>query len=140
MTSVKDALHIERVDSAPVFRALSRWTAFSVFCLSAPCVADSVEIVHAEAQCRDRTCRFDVTLKHADSGWEHYADQWQIFDTDGNLLGTRTLFHPHVDEQPFTRSLAGVEIPANVSAVVIKARDSVHGVSQQNYILELDSQ
>jgi len=55
--------------------------------------------------------RFDVTIAHPDSGWEHYADAFEILDGDGNVLGTRTLAHPHVDEQPFTRSLLGVVIP-----------------------------
>jgi len=32
-----------------------------------------------------------------------------------------------VNEQPFTRSLSGVEIPADVAEVSVRARDSVHG-------------
>ena len=56
---------------------------------------------------------------------------------DGNPLGLRELVHPHVNEQPFTRSLSGVGIPEGIDAVIIKARDSVHGVSPQDYRLEL---
>lgn len=73
------------------------------------------------------TYRFDVTLRHADEGWDHYADAWEVLSPDGTVLGTRTLLHPHVDEQPFTRSLSGVEIPEGVSEVRIRAHDSVHG-------------
>ena len=40
---------------------------------------------------------------------------------------TRTLLHPHVDEQPFTRSLTGITIPEGTDEVVVRAHDSVHG-------------
>ena len=45
---------------------------------------------------------------------------------DDTVLGTRTLYHPHVDEQPFTRSLSDVQIPASITAVTVRAHDSVH--------------
>ena len=70
---------------------------------------------------------FSVTLKHADEGWDHYADKWEVVGPDGTIYGTRVLAHPHVDEQPFTRSLSGVEIPTGISQVTIRAGDSVHG-------------
>ena len=57
------------------------------------------------------TFRFDVTVSHADEGWEHYANAFEILDSEGNILGTRELLHPHVNEQPFTRTLANVMIP-----------------------------
>ena len=44
---------------------------------------------------------------HPDTGWDDYADGWRVLDMDGNELGMRVLHHPHVDEQPFTRSLSG---------------------------------
>ena len=73
--------------------------------------------------------RFDVTatVRSADTGWERYADEWNVRTESGDVLGTRTLAHPHVDEQPFTRSLRGVSIPASVASVVVAARDSVVG-------------
>ena len=70
---------------------------------------------------------FDVTLRHADSGWEHYADAWEIRDADGTVLARRVLVHPHVNEQPFTRSLGGVRPPASLRRVTVVAHDSVHG-------------
>jgi len=73
--------------------------------------------------------RFSVTVRHADEGWDHYANRWEVLTPDGTLLGTRTLYHPHVDEQPFTRELSGVSIPDNIKTVVVKAHDSVHGFS-----------
>ncbi len=70
--------------------------------------------------------RFAVTVRHADEGWEHYADKWDVVAPDGTVLGTRTLYHPHVDEQPFTRSLSGVRIPDTIKEVTVRAHDSVH--------------
>jgi len=75
----------------------------------------------------DGRFRFDVTVRHADEGWDHYADRWEVLGPDGEVLGVRELAHPHVNEQPFTRSLSGVEIPADVGEVRVRARDSVHG-------------
>lgn len=71
--------------------------------------------------------RFDVTISHPDTGWDHYADGWEVVDAAGNRLGFRELLHPHVNEQPFTRSLSGVSIPAGTGQVFIRARCSVDG-------------
>ena len=70
--------------------------------------------------------RFDVTLKHSDEGWNHYADKWDVVAPDGTILATRILFHPHVNEQPFTRSLPEVKIPSNIHKVTIQAHDTIH--------------
>ena len=72
------------------------------------------------------TYKIDVTVRHADEGWKHYADKWDVIAGDGTILGTRTLYHPHVDEQPFTRSLSGVKIPGSVKEVTVRAHDSKH--------------
>ncbi|WP_420409445.1 hypothetical protein [Hoeflea sp.] len=78
-------------------------------------------------QTADGTYRFDVTVRHADDGWDHYADRWQVLAPDGTVLGERVLLHPHDTEQPFTRSLAGVDIPPDIRAVTLRAHDSRHG-------------
>lgn len=70
--------------------------------------------------------KFDVTVRHDDAGWEHYANRWDILDLNGNVLGSRVLAHPHDHEQPFTRSLT-LRLPENITTVVISAHDSVHG-------------
>ena len=75
----------------------------------------------------ERVCRFSVTVHHADAGWDHYANKWDILAPDGRVLATRELLHPHDNEQPFTRSLSGVTIPEGVDEVVVRAHDSVHG-------------
>ncbi|MDX1811436.1 MAG: hypothetical protein R3240_05785, partial [Gammaproteobacteria bacterium] len=48
----------------------------------------------------------------------------------GNKLGERILFHPHETEQPFTRSLQHLKIPARTHIVYIEAHDKVHGWSK----------
>ncbi len=95
--------------------------------------ANEVEIVNAKATQSGDTWRFDVTLKHADEGWDHYANLWQVETEGGDVLGERVLAHPHVNEQPFTRSLGGVAIPTELSKVYIRARDSVHGWSPERF-------
>ncbi|RVT86575.1 hypothetical protein DXV76_00335 [Rhodobacteraceae bacterium CCMM004] len=68
-----------------------------------------------------------VTLRHGDTGWDDYADGWRVEAPDGTVLGTRTLLHPHVDEQPFTRSLSGVAIPDDLAEVRIRTSSSPEG-------------
>ncbi len=89
--------------------------------------AGEADTIAATAKKSGGTWRFDVTVKHGDTGWDHYADAWRVVGPDGTVYGTRTLYHPHVNEQPFTRSLSGVKIPASVSSVTVESRDSVHG-------------
>jgi hypothetical protein len=107
---------------------VSRLTAVAIgLGLAAAAAAGPADVLSAEAVCEQRVCLFAVTLRHADEGWEHYADLWEVLAPDGTLLATRVLAHPHVDEQPFTRRLPGVEVPEGVERVRIRARDSVHG-------------
>ena len=90
--------------------------------------AGEADVVAAEAVREgDGTWRFRVTVAHADEGWDHYADRWQVLTEDGRVLGTRVLLHPHENEQPFTRSLGGISIPEDVTKVIVRAHDSVHG-------------
>ena len=58
-----------------------------------------------------------------------YADAWRIVAPDGTELGVRELTHDHAAEQPFTRSLNGVEIPPDVTEVTVEGRDLVNGWS-----------
>lgn len=98
-----------------------------VTALPASALAGEADVIAVDVRHEaDSTWTFDVTVRHADEGWDHYADAWEVLAPDGTVLGTRTLFHPHVDEQPFTRSLSGVRIPAGLNEVRLRARDSVH--------------
>ncbi|WP_299651502.1 hypothetical protein [uncultured Tateyamaria sp.] len=85
----------------------------------------------------DDTYRFSVTIRHPDTGWDHYADGWRVLDMDGNELGMRVLFHPHENEQPFTRSLDGVVIPAGTTEVQVQARDLPKGWNEGTTIVPL---
>ena len=86
-----------------------------------------MQIEGAVARQDGGTWSFDVTLRHPDTGWDHYADAWEVLAPDGTSLGVRELAHPHVDEQPFTRSLSGVVVPDGVDHVTIRARCLVDG-------------
>lgn len=81
------------------------------------------------------TYTFAVRILHEDSGWDHYVDGYEVLDVDANVLAKRTLWHPHENEQPFTRSLANVKIDKNLSKVYIRAHDSVDGYSSLYEIL-----
>ncbi len=73
------------------------------------------------------TFRFDVTVSSPYDTPERYADAWRIVAPDGTELGVRELTHDHAAEQPFTRSLTGVEIPPDVTTVTVEGRDLVNG-------------
>lgn len=96
--------------------------------LAGAALAGMADVVGVKvAKSGERVYRFDVTVRHGDAGWDHYADRWEVRDADGNVLGVRELAHPHEDEQPFTRSLSGVAIPAGIGEVQVRAHDKVHG-------------
>ena len=89
--------------------------------------AGEADVIDVTVNCRsDSVCDFSVTVRHADDGWDHYADGWEVRTLDGEILAVRELLHPHDDEQPFTRSLTNVKIPDDISEVIVRARDSVH--------------
>jgi hypothetical protein len=65
------------------------------------------------AQGSDGLWKFDTTVRHNDEGWDHYADAWQVVDSEGNILAERILAHPHDTEQPFTAARATSTSPRN---------------------------
>ena len=107
--------------------------------LAAPAVqAGQADVVAAEAVSEGGGIwRFHVTVAHGDTGWQHYADKWDVVAPDGAVLGTRVLLHPHETEQPFTRSLGGVKIPAGIEAVVLRAHDKEHGYGGKEMTVQL---
>lgn len=113
----------------PMTRAVTAAAAafFALATFASPAAAGSPEVLAVEVSERGGQFTFAVTVAHADTGWDHYADAFTVHAPDGALLGTRTLFHPHVEEQPFTRSLTGVTVPPGITAVRVRAHDSVHG-------------
>jgi hypothetical protein len=101
-------------------------------------------VVFVEAEFDGQTWTFQVTLRHPDTGWEDYADGWDVVTPDGSVLKTnpedpftRLLLHPHVSEQPFTRSQAGLVVPPGVEQLTVRAHDLVDGFGGQEITLDL---
>jgi hypothetical protein len=90
-------------------------------------LAGQPTVLGARAERMGPHWRFEVTVAHADDGWDHFADAWEILTPDGTRLAVRQLMHPHDSEQPFTRTLSAVHVPAGVDRVLIRAHDTQHG-------------
>lgn len=104
------------------------------FLLAAMPAAMATALAAGPPEVRDMTAektgmawRVSVTIAHPDEGWDHYADAWRIEDAEGRILGTRELLHPHVQEQPFTRSLSSVMMPDGAREIFVRAHCKLHG-------------
>lgn len=95
--------------------------ALALACFATPILADPPVVEAVEIA----GTRVSVTLSHPDTGWDDYANGWRIETQDGTVIGTRELLHPHVNEQPFTRSLTVSDLPEG--PLFIRARDNVGG-------------
>jgi hypothetical protein len=94
---------------------LSWYTGFSQFTEpveipNGSTLTDYANVIAAKAQGENGNYTFSVTLESPDTDCEQYADWWEVIDSNGNLLYRRILLHPHVNEQPFTRSGGPVAI------------------------------
>jgi hypothetical protein len=96
--------------------------------------AHVIDVVVAES---GDTYSFAVTVASDETGWDKYADGWELRAPDGEVLGFHELLHPHVEEQPFTRSLGGVAVPAGVMVVTVAAKDSVLGYCGETFDITL---
>lgn len=105
--------------------------------LAAPAYADPAKVKNVIVTKNGSGYTFDVTVSHGDTGWDDYVDAWRIRDTAGNVLGQRSLSHPHVNEQPFTRSLSGVKVPEGATSVIVEAHDTVTGWAPQGKTVQL---
>jgi hypothetical protein len=105
----------------------------------------NADVTHVRAvQAADGTWTFHVTVSHPDTGWEDYADGWDVVTPDGTALKpdpespfTRLLLHPHVEEQPFTRSQSGIVTPEDVTQVRVRAHDLVDGYGGREVTVDL---
>jgi hypothetical protein len=87
---------------------------------------------------------FSVEVAHPDTGWEDYADGWDVVLPDGTVAKanpddqfTRLLLHPHENEQPFTRSQNNIPIPPEVTTVTVRAHDLVDRFGGQEVVVDL---
>jgi hypothetical protein len=86
------------------------------------------DVVDAELEpVGDDTWRVSATISSPYDTPERYADAFRVSTPDGAVLGVRELLHDHANEQPFTRSLEDVEIPADVERVIVEGRDLRNG-------------
>ena len=60
--------------------------------------AGEADVLEVKVDCKEGKCRFLAKVHHADGGWKHYASRWEVLDLGGNVLTTRVLTHPHVNE------------------------------------------
>jgi len=105
----------------------------------------NADVLYVRAvQAADGSWTFYVTVQHPDTGWEDYADGWDVMTPDGTVITpdpessfTRLLLHPHVDEQPFTRSQSGILIPEGVTQVRVRAHDLVDGFGGREVVVDL---
>ena len=95
----------------------------------------------------ETTWTFHVTVEHPDTGWEDYANGWDVVTPQGRVLKpdpedafTRVLLHPHVEEQPFTRSQRGVVVPENVTQVRVRAHDIIDGFGGREVVVDLTAE
>lgn len=101
-------------------------------------LAGQADVLKAEiSQASDGSYRISATLRHADTGWDHYANRWEVLGPEDKIIATRVLYHPHVNEQPFTRSHSSVKIPHNLTWVKIRAHDLEHGYGGREVTLSV---
>lgn len=94
-------------------------------------------VIFAEVVTTGSSYRVTATVSSPDTGWEKYADRWVVRIPSGFVLQSRELEHPHLTEQPFTRTLTGVRIPEGEEVVEVAARDSVEGFCGKIVILDV---
>lgn len=106
--------------------------------------ADANVLYVKAVQEQDGKWTFSVTVEHPDTGWDDYVNGWNVYLLDGTILKTessskftRTLLHPHVNEQPFTRSQSGIEIPQGAERIIVKAHDLLDGFGGDEVVIDM---
>ena len=95
-----------------------------VLLLSSAAVADEPKILSVNAEKSGMGWNISVEISHPDTGWDHFSDKWEILDIEGKVLATRDLSHPHVTEQPFTRTVSNVMLPDGTRIIHVRAHCS----------------
>lgn len=106
--------------------------------MTAPTLAGEAAALDATVTANaNGTYAVSATIYHKDEGWDHYADKFDVLTPNGTVIATRILYHPHVDEQPFTRSIGNVQVPVGVTEIIIRAHDSEHGDGERTFTVKL---
>ena len=84
-------------------------------------------VIDVEMSRQGDTWTFALTVLSDDVGATEYADQWELRTSAGDVIATRVLVHAHINEQPFTRSRSGVEIPPGTTTLIGVARHGFGG-------------
>ena len=101
-----------------------------------PSGGDCADVIAVDtAVAADGTLTFSVTIRSDDIGWEGYADRWEVV-AGAEVIGERVLTHPHVEEQPFTRSQSGIVV--NADEVVVRAHHSVGGFCGAEMVVSIE--
>lgn len=114
---------------ASIAAALLLGTFHAPYCAAQdPDVQKYPDVVHVDVRPNgENRYDFDVTISSPYDTPQRYADGFRVSGPDGKDYGERKLLHDHANEQPFTRDLYGVTLPAGVRAVVLQARDQQYG-------------
>lgn len=86
------------------------------------------DVVDAELEPTGATTySLSVTISSPYDSPERYADGWRVLGPDGEVLGRHELMHHHANEQPFTRTQSGLEIPEGIEQITVEGRDLKNG-------------
>ena len=97
-----------------------------------------VEYVSAEKS-SNGSWTFSVTIRHNDEAWNHYAELWEVADTESDaVFAERALERPHEDEQPFTRSKSRIVFPKGQRFIEVRARCTLHGFEGRRILIDLE--
>jgi len=120
-------------------RALPGFLLLAMLCATSV-VAGEADVIDVKVRrCAPDVYDFDVTVRSVDKRSDYYADAFEVLSPEGKLLGRRVLLHPHESEQPFTRDLYGVRIPASVTEVLVRARHKPRGYDGATMRVKLPS-
>ena len=95
------------------------------------------DIVGVEVSRNGSGYTFAVTVSSPYDSPQRYADAFRVRAEDGAVYGVNELAHDHASEQPFTRTLSGVQVPAGVGTVLVEGRDQVNGWGGGTQTVEL---